>query len=148
VDYGEKRTGTAVSDPTATIAGAADIYEGLNEEELIVQLSHMADRYGACGIVVGLPLNMNGTVGERARRVGAFIEALQKRSGIPVYSWDERLTTKQSMQMVHAHGKKVTRRLKLDRISAVLILQSFLDRMKFDTLPGNSASSRNRKRDT
>ena len=128
IDYGDKRTGVSLSDPTATIATGLCVFRGLDDRELIEKIATLAGERDAVGVVVGYPLNMNGSRGPRAVKTEEFMERLREELPVMVVGQDERLTTRQSARVIHAHGKKVRKGGKIDQISAVLILQGYLDR--------------------
>ena len=128
IDYGEKRTGVSLSDPTATIATGFCVFRGLGDPELIEKIAALAEDRDVVGVVVGYPLNMDGSRGPRAVKTDEFMDRLRERLPVRVVGQDERLTTRESARVIHAHGKKVRKDGKIDQISAVLILQNFLDR--------------------
>ncbi|MBR5943288.1 MAG: Holliday junction resolvase RuvX [Clostridia bacterium] len=128
VDYGDARTGLALSDESKTLASPAGTIKEADPEKLIDKISAFAHENNCCQIIVGLPLNMNGTRGPRAEKAAAFGFELEMRSGISVYFWDERLTTVGAAAYMNAtdfKGKK--RKENIDTASACLILQGYLD---------------------
>ena len=131
VDYGDARTGIALSDESKTLASPAGTIKENDPEKLIDKISAFAHENNCAQIIVGLPLNMNGTRGPRAEKAAAFAFELEMRSGISVYFWDERLTTVGAAAYMNAtdfKGKK--RKDNIDTASACLILQGYLDYIK------------------
>ncbi|MDQ3810816.1 MAG: Holliday junction resolvase RuvX [Chloroflexota bacterium] len=131
VDAGDKRIGVALSDPTRLMATPAAVYErrpGL--APVLDALADLARREGVSQVVVGLPLNADGSEGRQARRARDFALVLERVLGLPTTLWDERLSTREAEAVVRAQGR-ATRRLRqsgrLDAIAAAVILQDFLD---------------------
>jgi len=127
VDYGERRTGLAVSDELGITAQGIDTLVSDDESGIPSEVARIAVDYKVVKIVVGLPLNMNGTESEKSTKVRAFGDLLEKESEIPVVFWDERMSSMQAHRVIHELGGK-TRGKKhvVDRISATLILQEYL----------------------
>lgn len=128
VDLGDVRTGLAVSDPTGLLAGGIGTVTASDEEWLITLIADAVRRYDAKKIVLGNPINMNGSVGERSLKAQAFGRTLEERLGIPVILFDERCTTMaahQIMNFTNTRGKK--RKAAVDTLSAQIILQDYLD---------------------
>ena len=116
LDYGSKTVGVAVSDPLGLTA------QGVERIEEIIS------EYQVTEIVLGYPKNMNNTVGERAEKSLEFKEMLEKRTGLPVVMWDERLTTMAADRTLEETGvHKEDRKQYLDQVAAVFILQGYLD---------------------
>jgi len=127
IDYGDRWFGLAMSDPTETIARPLEVVRG--EEELWRRLEQLRREEDIAGFVLGLPLNMDGSVGPKARQVLVFKERLAERTGLPVEVWDERLTTVQAERSLREAGASRSRRRRdVDRVAAQILLQSFLDR--------------------
>lgn len=131
VDLGDKRTGLAVSDETCVLASGI----GCIKEDYIVYIADevvkKAVEYDVCKIVVGNPVNMNGTKGPRSEKAQGFVSLLEEKTDIPVVLFDERLTTvsaHQYMNMTNTRGKK--RKETVDTLSAEIILQNYLDYLK------------------
>ncbi len=128
VDLGEKRIGIAVSDPDAFLASAREVLELKHADEALARVCASFRASGADAIVIGLPLNMDGTRGPAAVKVEAFARALEAELGVPVRLWDERLTTKtahDAMRQAGIRGEK--RRGVVDKLAAQVMLQGFLD---------------------
>ncbi len=131
VDYGDVRTGLAVSDISGFLAsGIGYIKEG-GMKHTAVRVAREATERGCVGIVVGLPKNMDGSEGFRADAVKAFVELLREETDIPIFMLDERLSTMQAHQMMNLTGTKGKKRKEsVDTLSAQIILQDYLDRQK------------------
>ena len=128
LDVGEKRIGVALSDETGTIAQGKGVLRRRTLEEDTKHLAEKARAWGVTQIVVGLPLNMDGTEGKQARAVREFAQALEGVAGIPVELWDERLTSAEAERvLLEANFSRRKRKGLRDELAAVLILQSWLD---------------------
>ena len=130
IDFGEARIGIAVSDPLGITAQAVEtIYWNKEWKKPVERIGTLMESYGCDTIVVGLPVNMNGTIGERGERTRQFINKLKQAfPGITVIEWDERLTTAQSKQALAEMGINSRKQKgKLIEIAAALILQSYID---------------------
>ncbi len=140
VDYGEAVIGLAVSDETGRIAqGLLPLRRkgpprgGKDQVEAVAEIAR-GQEVGE--IVVGLPKNMDGSLGPAARAAEAFAQALGSRTGLPVHLWDERLTTRQAERAMIAAGvRRAKRRAALDVAAATLILQGFLDHRALAAAP-------------
>lgn len=131
VDFGDKRTGVAVSDGTRFLSSAEKTVNVSGIKDCAEKLSEEAKRLGVCGIVVGLPVNMDGTQGARAQRCRYLGELLEEMTGLPVDFCDERMTTMEASRYLGetgTFGKK--RKQVIDALSAQIILQSYLDKIK------------------
>lgn len=131
VDFGDARTGYALSDPTGFLAGGIGTEKVSGIKQAVEITCHKAREHGAEKIVIGLPINMNGTEGERAARVRRFAEMVEEASGLPVELCDERRTTVMAagyMSETGTFGKK--RKQAIDTLSAQIILQTYLDKQK------------------
>lgn len=127
IDYGDARTGVAISDLLCTIVGTTAVVPSRNTEKAIRDIVRMAQDNQVGQIVVGLPKNMDGTEGPRAKLCREFAQQLQKASGLPVDLWDERRTTVEAHNILSAHnyhGKK--RKETVDAVAAALILEGYL----------------------
>ena len=127
VDYGDARTGIAVSDLLCSIVGTTTVIHSRNEEKTIAQICAMAVSSDVGEIVVGLPKNMDGTEGVRAELCRTFAARLGEAAGIPVRLWDERRTTVEAHNILsqhNYHGKK--RKDTVDAVAASLILEGYL----------------------
>ena len=127
VDYGDARTGVAVSDITGTLAGETLTIQEWNAERLAQRLAFFAHERDAELFILGLPKNMDGSEGERAEKSRAFRDLLVSRSSLPVILWDERRSTIEAHQILHASGKREKKHRKtVDAVAAGLILESYL----------------------
>lgn len=127
VDYGDARTGIAVSDLLCSIVGTTTVIHSRNAEKTITQICAMVKESGVGEIVVGLPKNMDGTEGARAQLCREFAEQLKAATGLPVHLWDERRTTVEAHNILsehNYHGKK--RKDTVDAVAASLILEGYL----------------------
>lgn len=128
VDYGDARIGLALSDELGILASPLETYKSQSMRKDIDYISAIAKGRNCEKIVVGLPLNMNGTEGARVEKTKAFGTVLERVAGIPVVYKDERLTTVQVERAFDlGNVKKDKRKQIVDRNAAMLILQSYLD---------------------
>lgn len=132
LDFGSRTVGVAVSDSLLITAQGLEIIARKEENKLrrtLARIEELAEEYEVEKFVVGLPKNMNGTEGERVRLTREFGEKLERRTGIPVIFWDERLTTVAADKaMIEAGIRREKRKNYVDSIAAALILQGYLDR--------------------
>lgn len=131
LDTGEKRIGVAVSDPLGIIAQGVTVIARRDPETDLNEIKKIVEEYKADSIVVGMPINMDGTKGKSAEKVNEFVEALKGRLSIPVYTYDERLSTKESEKfLISANVSRKKRKQVIDKMAAQLILESYLERLK------------------
>lgn len=130
LDYGRRRIGVAASDPTRTIAAPHSTVRWSGPPgEPPAELMELLGELEATEIVVGIPLRMDGSDGEMAEEARRFGQAVQERSGIPVFEWDERLTTAGAQRELRAIIPSRRRREEkgvVDRMAAALVLRSYL----------------------
>ncbi len=129
VDYGDVRTGVAISDPTGSITGDAFTITASSMTKAASQLSVLAKQRQIGTIVLGLPLNMDGSEGPRSGKSRALSDILRQSTGLEIVLWDERRTTVDAHRIlsdVGRHGKK--RKEKVDAVAAALILEGYLNR--------------------
>ncbi len=127
VDYGDARTGIAISDNSEFLASPVCTITEYHADRLAQKVADIAKEHGAGEIVVGLPINMNGTKGERAEKCEAFAEMLRGLVDVEVKMWDERSTTvtaHQYLNETNVRGKK--RKAVVDTVAATIILESYL----------------------
>ena len=127
VDYGDARTGIAVSDLLCTLVGTTTVIHSRNTEKTIAQICTMVQDSDVGEIVVGLPKNMDGTEGARAELCREFAGKLADATGLPIHLWDERRTTVEAHNILsqhNYHGKK--RKDTVDAVAASLILEGYL----------------------
>lgn len=128
IDLGDVRTGVAFSDLTGMIAGRAYTITEYNREKLLSRLSETVSAEQPDEVVLGLPINMNGTEGERAAKSRAFAQELEEKCGKAVTLWDERGTSVTANRILSDAGKKRGKqRAQVDAVAASVILQSYLD---------------------
>lgn len=132
LDYGSKTVGVAISDQLLITAQGLEIIRRKDENKLrqtLARIEELIVLYDVKEIVLGLPKNMNDTLGDRANISLEFKEKLERRTGLPVHMWDERLTTVAADKaMMEAGVRREDRKEYVDMIAATLILQGFLDR--------------------
>ncbi|MEJ2048977.1 MAG: Holliday junction resolvase RuvX [Calditrichota bacterium] len=131
IDYGEKRVGLALSDPTLTIAQSLDTVVYQSRKKLITILKEIIIQYNIKKIILGLPLTMKGSDSLKTVEVREFGAELENQIDIPLVFFDERLTSIQAQQIIRQFGKKPSKhRAKIDQIAARTLLQTYLDREK------------------
>lgn len=127
IDYGDARTGVALSDPSGLLTGFTTVIHSRNRETVLAQLAALCKERGADRLVMGFPRNMDGTEGPRAALYREFAASLEEATGMPVRLWDERRTTVEAHQILSSqnyHGKK--RKNTVDAVAASLILEGYL----------------------
>lgn len=131
LDFGSKTLGVAVSDPLGITAQPVEIIRRKSENKLrqtLARLEELVKEYQVTKLVLGLPKNMNNTLGERAEKSLEFKEMLVKRTGLPVVMWDERLTTVEANRtLMEGKVRREDRKQYVDKLAAVFILQGYLD---------------------
>lgn len=131
LDFGSKTVGVAVSDGLLLTAQGVETIERKDESKLrktCARIEELIEEYEVTEIVLGLPKNMNNTEGERVEKTKAFGEMLERRTGLPVHYWDERLTTVAAEQILMESGvRRENRKAVIDKVAAGLILQGYLD---------------------
>ena len=131
LDYGTKTVGVAISDPLMITAQGIEIVRRKEENKLrrtLARIEELIEEYQVEEIVLGYPKNMNDTLGERAVKTEEFKEMLERRTGLPVILWDERLSTVAADRaMIEAGLRREERKEHVDKLAAVLILQGHLD---------------------
>ncbi|MCI8739024.1 MAG: Holliday junction resolvase RuvX [Oscillibacter sp.] len=127
IDYGDAHTGIAVSDPTGLLAGFTTTVDAYRPEAVAERIAVLAEEHGAEELVLGHPVNMNGTLGPRSEKAHAMKALLEERTGLPVILWDERRTTIDAHQILMNNGKNAKKRKKtVDAVAAALILEGYL----------------------
>lgn len=128
VDYGKRRVGLALSDPTGTLATGLPTLERRGSVSLAEQLAALVQEHGAGEVLLGLPLDLGGKRGPMAREVEALAAELRARVAVPVVLRDERLTTVRANRILQESGVRAREaRGRADRLAAVLLLQGYLD---------------------
>ena len=131
LDVGSKTIGVAISDPLGWTAQGIDTVRRKNKEQDIELVHKICKDYGVETIVIGLPKNMNGTIGESGERVLALAELIKEKTNLPIEMWDERLTTVAAHRaMLEADLSRNKRKKIVDKIAATYILQGYLDRIR------------------
>lgn len=132
LDVGERHTGVAISDPTATIARPLTTIHHHTRAEMVSAVSALVQEHAAGAVVVGRPLSLNGSVGPQAERVDRCVTALQAELEVPIILWDERFSTATANEVLLQTRKEKARRRarssgEIDAIAAAVILQSYLN---------------------
>lgn len=134
LDYGSKTVGVAMSDELLITAQVLETITRKEENKLrrtLARIEELAKEYQVERIILGYPKNMNNTLGERIDKTMEFKEALERRTGLPVILWDERLTTVEAERsLIESNVRRENRKQYVDRIAAAFILQGYLDRIK------------------
>lgn len=135
LDYGSKTVGVAISDPLGVTAQGIETIERKEENKLrqtLARIEALVKEYEVEKIVLGFPKNMNNTIGERAEKSLELKEKLERRIGVPVIMWDERLTTVEAERtLIESKVRRENRKKYVDKIAAVFILQGYLDSLGF-----------------
>ena len=131
LDFGSKTVGVAISDPLFLTAQGLEIVRRKAPGKLrqtLARINELKEEYEVGKIVLGFPKNMNNTEGERCEKTLEFKEMLEKRTGLPVVMWDERLTTVEAHRTMMESGvRREDRKKYVDKLAAVYILQGYLD---------------------
>lgn len=131
LDYGSKTVGVAVSDPLGLTAQGVEIIRRKSENKMrqtLARIEELVKEYQVEKIVLGLPKNMNNTLGDRAEKSLELKETLERRTGLDVVMWDERLTTVSANRVLMELGvRRENRKDYVDKIAAIFILQNYLD---------------------
>lgn len=128
IDYGDARTGIAISDLLCSLVGSTTVIHSRNPEKTIEEICRLVKEHDVGELVMGFPRNMDGTEGPRAELYRAFAARLEETVGMPVKLWDERRTTVEAHQILsehNYHGKK--RKNTVDAVAASLILEGYLN---------------------
>lgn len=129
IDFGEKRLGLAISDASRMLATPLAVYERKDLKSDLEFLSDLISQYQIAEIVLGLPLNMDGSLGEKAQQVLEFKGLLEEHVKLPVSTFDERLTTAEAERvLLEANLSRRKRKTTRDALAAVLILQGYLQK--------------------
>ena len=131
IDYGDARTGIAISDPTGFLAGYTEVIHSRKGEQVCARLAALKEQYQVEELVMGFPRNMDGTEGPRAELYRAFARQVEEATGLKPVLWDERRTTIEAHDILHASGKKMkTHKKTVDAVAATLILEGYLTRKR------------------
>ena len=127
IDYGDAHTGIAISDPTGFLTGFSTTINAYRPEAVAEQVAALCREHGVEELVLGHPINMDGTRGPRSEKAQAMAELLRTATGLPVTLWDERRTTIDAQQILMNSGKNAKKRKKVvDAVAASLILEGYL----------------------
>ncbi len=130
IDYGEKRVGLAISSPVGFIAQGLPTIERIDGTDYLEEIAGVVEEKEVDEIVVGLPKNMNGSIGVKAEEVLVLVEVLKSKFNLPVHTFDERLTTVRAHRaMTGAKMSKKGKKKRVDMIAAQFILQAYLDQV-------------------
>jgi putative Holliday junction resolvase len=136
LDVGDKRIGIAISDPLRYTAAGLETVKRKNMKTDVQLIAQIAARHGAVEIIIGLPLNMDGTSGEQAEKVRSFGRKLARETGLPIIFEDERMSTISAIRSLTLQGVKTGHNKDLvDRQAAAIILQRYLDHDQEDEPP-------------
>ena len=131
LDMGSKTIGVALSDPLGWTAQGITTIRRTKKEQDLEELHKICNEYGVETVVVGLPKNMNGTIGESGEKALEFAELLKEKTGLEIEMWDERLTTVEAHRTMNfLNVDKSKKRNIVDTISAVYILESYINKQK------------------
>jgi putative pre-16S rRNA nuclease len=131
IDLGEKNIGVAISDATWRIATPVMVVRRTNKNADLASILNLANQYHALGIVVGLPINMNGSLGSQAEKMREFARSLSELSQVLIALWDERLSTSAvNRTLISADMSRKRRGEVVDKLAATYILQGALDRLR------------------
>ena len=137
LDYGTKRIGVALSDPTGTLARPLPFLAAKGDAKLAREVTALVEKEGAELILLGLPRHMNGSLGETAALVQTFAAALGQATTVPVKLVDERLSTVQASRQLQEAGRDArAQKGRIDSEAAAVLLQSYLDSRSFSPPPG------------
>ena len=131
IDYGDARTGVALSDLLCTLVGSSKVIPSRNQQKSVADIVRICKEQEVGTIVVGLPRNMDGSEGPRAELCRGFAEVLKEATGLPIVMWDERRTTVEAHNILsqhNYHGQK--RKNTVDAVAASLILEGYLNSLK------------------
>ena len=127
IDYGDAHTGVAISDPTGFMTGYAAVIDAYRPEAVAQRIHELAREYGVEELVLGHPINMDGSRGPRSEKAHAMKALLEELTSLPVVLWDERRTTIDAHQILMNNGKNAKKRKKtVDAVAAALMLEGYL----------------------
>lgn len=128
IDYGEKRIGLALSDASNIVAHGLKVLDRVKTSRWLQEIKTIVRENKIEKVVIGLPKNMNGSIGEKGKEVLAFVKVLERLVNVPVVTWDERLTTVSAEKvLLQAELSRKKRKGIRDKLSASIILQNYLD---------------------
>ena len=133
IDYGDAHTGIAISDPTGLLAGFTTVIDAYRPEVVAERVAALAREHGAERLVLGHPINMDGTRGPRSEKAQALKALLEEATGLPVVLWDERRTTIDAHNILFNNGQNAKKRKKtVDAVAAALMLEGYLTRKRLE----------------
>ena len=133
IDYGDARTGVAISDPTGLLAGYTTVIHTRKAEQAAGEIARLVKERGVEELVMGFPRNMDGTEGPRAELYRSFAGLVEETVALPVRLWDERRTTIEAHAILHESGKRMKVHQKtVDAVAASLILEGYLTRKRLE----------------
>ena len=128
LDYGDKRIGVAVSDEMGLTAQGKGVIARTELNEVLEEINEYIEKYDVGEIVVGMPKNMDGSIGPRAEKTQQFINFLNNNLNIPVNTWDERLSSVEAERvLIEGDVSRAKRKKVIDRVASAIILQGYLD---------------------
>ena len=131
IDYGDARTGIAISDTTGLLAGFTTVIHSRKSDAVAQEIRDLITAHGVDELVMGFPRNMDGTEGPRAELYRAFAQQVGQVTGLTPVLWDERRTTVEAHNILHASGKRMKQHKKtVDAVAATLILEGYLTRRR------------------
>ena len=131
IDYGDARTGIAISDATGLLAGYTTVIQSWKADFVVGEIARLVKEHRVEELVMGFPRNMDGTEGPRAELYKAFADKLEEVTGLKPVLWDERRTTVEAHAILHTSGKKMKdHRKNVDAVAATLILDGYLTRKR------------------
>ena len=142
LDLGDKLVGVALSDETGTLASGLETIRRVGPRKDLRAIADLVDEHDAAEVVVGLPRKLDGSLGPQAQKVIAFMEALRSVVKVPVVPWDERFTSVMANQaLIEGERSRRERRVLVDKVSAILILQNYLDYRKLADGEGRKSTA-------
>ncbi len=128
IDYGQKRIGLAVSDPLGITAQGIETLQNLGKKNFIASLIKLCKEYNIKEVVIGLPVNMDGSHGPKAAEITTLVPLIEQELRLPVKTWDERLTSREAGRLMIEEGlSRKKQKENSDRLAATMILQMFLE---------------------
>ena len=133
IDYGDAHTGIAISDPTGFLAGFTTVIDAYRPEVVVERIAALAKEHGVEELVLGHPINMDGTRGPRSEKAQAMKALLEETTSLPVTLWDERRTTIDAHNILFQNGQNAKKRKKtVDAVAAALMLEGYLTRRRLE----------------
>ncbi len=128
IDYGEVRIGLALSDPLGFTAQGIETLKNTGRKSVLAHLQKVCGENEVGEVVIGLPINMNGTMGPKAKEILELVPELEKTLNLPVKTWDERLSSREAGRLMIEEGlSRQKQRMNSDRLAATILLQSYLE---------------------